>query len=375
MPTIPTARRMGNNYNRARNELLEAALGYAVRGWGVIPLHNPTGGGCSCGKPDCTRIGKHPRTAHGVKDASKDPEQIRRWWERWPDANIGIMTGPGSGLLGLDIDGEAGLKSVRRLRDEKCLHKTLLSLTGRIDEDGKRNGWHLLYRYPDGVTIRNSAGLLGKGVDVRGAGGYLVAPPSLHASGRRYQWKDSECAIARAPNRLIARLKSGQTTSDESPMADTLPEGIRNVTLFRVGSALRRKGASQRDILQRLTKVNMRRCRPPLQQEEVDRIAASSWKCATFGPDPLESAWQKVKAEKHRSNYPRFVSLAKHVQQQQPGRPILLPVVRVAQLMGLDRSRMTAFRRRAKSEGVMEEVQEYVPRLWATLFRVVLDSE
>jgi len=73
---------------------LKAALDYAARGWLVVPLHNPKQGVCSCRKKNCNSPGKHPRTEHGLNDGSKDPKQIALWWEKWPDANLGILTLP-----------------------------------------------------------------------------------------------------------------------------------------------------------------------------------------------------------------------------------------------------------------------------------------
>jgi len=137
----------------APGSMLGAALEIAAHGWPVLPVHCPRNGGCSCGDSGCKRIGKHPRTLHGVKDASIDPKQIRSWWTSWPDANIGIATGPPSGLLVLDVDGAVGRKSLTDLIKEYGLPKTRFSFTGRTGKDGKQNGAHLLFKYPVGVTI------------------------------------------------------------------------------------------------------------------------------------------------------------------------------------------------------------------------------
>jgi len=86
----------------------EAALEYASLRVYVFPLHNTdAAGACSCGRTDCHSAGKHPRTEHGHLDATTDPAQIRRWWTAWPDANIGIATGP-SGLIVIDVDDREG---------------------------------------------------------------------------------------------------------------------------------------------------------------------------------------------------------------------------------------------------------------------------
>jgi len=89
------------------NALLDAALEYAARGWHVFPCHTPTSDDCSCGR-DCGWIGKHPQTINGLKDATTDEATIRRWWKRWPQANIGLATGAVSGLVVLDEDSYKG---------------------------------------------------------------------------------------------------------------------------------------------------------------------------------------------------------------------------------------------------------------------------
>lgn len=125
--------------------------------------------------------GKIPLTPHGCKDATADAAQLEAWWTRWPDANIGIATGPASGLLVLDVDGEEGEVSLVSLqRRHGRLPDAPWVRTGR--------GWQLYLSYPDGVRLGNSAGRLGPGIDTRGDGGYVIAPPSLHPSGRRYEW-------------------------------------------------------------------------------------------------------------------------------------------------------------------------------------------
>src|SRR5215218_9802246 len=89
--------------------MLEYALKYAQKGWRVIPLHTPKdNGGCSCNKDCGKNNGKHPRTMKGLKDATTDAEKIGFWWKCWPDANIGIVTGPESRFLVLDVGPRSG---------------------------------------------------------------------------------------------------------------------------------------------------------------------------------------------------------------------------------------------------------------------------
>jgi putative DNA primase/helicase len=166
------------------------------RGFFVLPLHTPDdkapvgitadgtpSGGCSCWSPDCTSTGKHPRTPNGLRDATTDPEIIRRWWTRWPQANIGIRTGeplPGGGYLAvLDIDprndGDAEIEELEAAHGP-------LPLTVTANTGG--GGWHYYYRTDEPIGGRK----IGSGIDLKAAGGYIVAPPSRHASGRRYAW-------------------------------------------------------------------------------------------------------------------------------------------------------------------------------------------
>ena len=159
------------------NPLLDAALAYAKRGWPVFPCHGAKAGRCTCGRTTCGSPGKHPRVEHGLKEASTDPTVIRSWWTRWPDANIAITTGGEFGLAVLDEDPDhGGSESLHDLEQRYGkLPPTPKNLTGG-------GGVHHLYRRP-GVTIKNSAGKLGPGLDVRGDGGYIIAPPSRHISG------------------------------------------------------------------------------------------------------------------------------------------------------------------------------------------------
>ena len=158
---------------RQRKHLVEAALDYAARGWSVIPLHQVIREGCSCGKPSCDRSrGKHPRTDHGVTDASTDPATIRGWWREWPSANVGIACGPASGLWMLGPDGEAGLAALKRLEQEKGkLRKRRPSRPEAVEA-----ARHHLFAWPaagESATAPNHRSLP---IDTRGEGGLFVAP-------------------------------------------------------------------------------------------------------------------------------------------------------------------------------------------------------
>lgn len=88
--------------------MLDAALAYAAHAWPVFPCHTPTARGCSCHQDCGRRIGKHPRTQHGLKEATTDQAIIQRWWRQWPMANIGLVAGNISGFVVLDVDSYSG---------------------------------------------------------------------------------------------------------------------------------------------------------------------------------------------------------------------------------------------------------------------------
>ncbi len=256
------------------------ALHYAsALGWKIFPLHTPIDDGvCSCGTADCQSIGKHPRTPRGLKDATTDLEQIKRWWQKWPDANIGIATGAASGFFVVDIDPKNdGLSGLSELLDRIGgeFPDTAQVITGS-------GGRHFLFRMPE-ADIRNSAEKLGAGVDVRANGGYVVAAPSVHASGNRYQWTNEELPLADVPYKLLQELivkprivrGASNTTTTHKWTGGAISEGGRNETLFKRAAALRGQGADENAIIDALCDIN-NSCSPPLPLREIEKIAGSA---------------------------------------------------------------------------------------------------
>jgi hypothetical protein len=154
-----------------------AAQVYATLGFPVVPMHaRRPGGGCSCLDRACPDPGKHPRLRGWTRLTAVDPAVVGEWWRRWPQANLGLATGRRFDVL--DLDGDQGVEALRAaLSIEPLEHPGPVARTGG-------GGWHLLYA-PTGLG--NRVGLL-PGVDWRGRGGLIVAPPSQHASGHRYTW-------------------------------------------------------------------------------------------------------------------------------------------------------------------------------------------
>jgi len=166
---------------------LDHALQYAQHGLKVFPVNWIDADQCSCDREDCGNAGKHPLTPSGCKDASSDPAVIQQWWTLWPKANVAIATGEASGIFVIDIDvadGKNGAASLAKLEAE----------IGPIPRDAVvrtgSGGWHIYLKLAD-LPIRNSASKIGEHIDVRGSGGYVVAPPSLHKSGNHYVWENA----------------------------------------------------------------------------------------------------------------------------------------------------------------------------------------
>jgi putative DNA primase/helicase len=202
-------------------------------------------------------------------------------WTDDPNRNLGIATGTGSGLLVLDVDGPAGLASV----NGRALPTTPTVATHK--------GRHYYYKHPPGMAHTTRTGLL-NGVDVRGEGGYVVAPPSIHPSGAQYTWIEGagpDLALAETPAWLIEMLTDTPPPSvasvDPGP-TERIQQGARNATLFRRGAALRRKGLELAQIEAVLQEHNRRLCEPPLPHDEVARIArsAGSYDAGRLWPAP-----------------------------------------------------------------------------------------
>ncbi len=218
-------------------ELLAAALLYARLGWFVFPVYEVRPGPhtpleCTCPPWSRTRkagvcgnAGKHPRTANGLNDASRDPATIRAWWCRRLLANVGIATGP-SGLVVVDVDPRNdGDESLRALEAEHgALPLTPLAHTGGGGEH------HVLARPDDMARVPNFS--LAQGIDVKCDGGYIVAPPSLHYSGRHYacdltaSFEDTPRAAAPAWLRTRLEAEVAKHTGARGPVTGAVTDGL-----------------------------------------------------------------------------------------------------------------------------------------------------
>lgn len=240
-----------------------AALAYAALGWSVIPI-----------EPG----GKRPLVPwldfqHRIAGC----ETVDGWFRRWPDANVGIVTGRVSGLVVVDVDprhgGEASLAQAQRAHGP--VPATVQAETGG-------GGRHLYFGNP-GSLLHNRVGIL-PGIDLRADGGCVVAPPSLHPSGRHYCWiagcAPGESPLAPLPPWLLALAHDGArrghpTAHWRDLVRQELAEGSRNSTLASLAGHLLWRGVDPEVVLELMLAFNRTRGRPPLADEEVAQVVAS----------------------------------------------------------------------------------------------------
>lgn len=260
--------------------MLTAALDYAARGVPVFPVWGVTDDGrCRCGVAACKDIGKHPlaRLApNGFKNATTDEAQIRAWWESEPTANIGTPT---ETRFVLDVDPRhGGNETLAQLEGQHGA----LPVTPRIFTGGA--GRHYHFAMPAERAIPNSAGKLGAGLDIRGVGGYVLLPPSKHASGRNYH-DDVDCALFETPLAPVPAwmlvMLAGQTPSpnggptteapDWAALLAGAPEGERHAVATRIAGHYLGKGLPPAEVEQILIGYSVR-CTPVFPAAEARTI-------------------------------------------------------------------------------------------------------
>jgi putative DNA primase/helicase len=265
---------------------------YAELEWPVFSAYGVRQGHCACDSPDCIHPGKHPSTRHGFKDATADMAQIKLWWTRAPLANVAIATGRLSGVLVLDVDPRnGGNESLADLLAEfGPLPPTATALTGG-------DGQHYYFAHPGGYVKSRT---LRPGLDFKADGGYVIAPPSLHISGRRYEWEvghaPDEVALARLPGWLV---QSDTPSRRDEPLgpATRIAQGSRNAELASLAGSMRRRGMTKDEIAAALHAANEGRCDPPLPRKEVDRIADS---IARYEPTPFPTLLERRARQRAR---------------------------------------------------------------------------
>lgn len=255
------------------NKLLASALYYAeIFNWSVFPL---------------VPNDKNPITTNGVKAATTDLEQIKKWWSKTPNANIGIATGDISNFFVVDLDGEVGINSFENLLTEyNDFPDTVECLTGS-------GGKHIYLKFENENVIKNKVDWLGNGsnVDIRGNGGYVVAPPSIHPNGTLYEWelssRPNEIPIAKAPQWLLSRLvesnnSDGKTYQRKSSsyweaLLGGIKSGGRNDGATKLAGHFFRKYLEPGEVYEIMVMWNERND-PPLEICELETIMASVYR-------------------------------------------------------------------------------------------------
>jgi Bifunctional DNA primase/polymerase, N-terminal/AAA domain/Primase C terminal 1 (PriCT-1) len=252
------------------SRLERAAVELAARGYHIFPC----------------RLDKSPLTPHGYKDATRSERTILDWWDRWPGASIGVALAA-SGCAVVDIDPRHGADPDELIPQLGIEHGRLVR-TGEAPEPDERfpnslsgkRGAHVWFR---GHQRSRAPGMTG--VDLLGDGKYVIAPPSPHESGACYEgelppvgelppWADGLFPEPSAKNVGGEIPDHRPSVNGRPPVADDIPDGRRNVSLASLAGSMRRRGMSAAEMLPALLAVN-RRCTPPLDRRDVERIAAS----------------------------------------------------------------------------------------------------
>lgn len=249
--------------NKRRTVLLKRAKVYLAHKFAILPLRESAALDA--------KAGKRPATPNGVKDATRKFNEFRSFVRGREDFNIGIATGSQSGVVVVDIDprngGDATFEALQARLG--ALPRTATVRTGG-------GGRHLYFKAPDGGLKKR---VLGYGVDLLGDGAYAVAPPSKHASGSRYVWGEDaglDDGVAEIPTAWLNEFRQTRTRPHEEQRASSRIEaGQRNTRLTELAGRLRRDGLGESSLLAALGTENQTRCDPPLDDEEVMRIATS----------------------------------------------------------------------------------------------------
>jgi replicative DNA helicase len=288
------------------------ALMYAEKGFSIFPVH-----------PD----GKAPigkLVPEGVKNATTDPTQIRDWWSAIPSANIGLATGR---VFVIDLDVKDEVSGFDTWEEIKRDHDAPIPETTRVSTPS--GGMHIFLRAPKGVKIKNSVSdALGDGVDVRGHGGYVIVPPSS-IEGTRYQFLTEGKDFGDAPAWLVekVRRKDREETAqrDVKKAPDTITRGSRNDKLTSLAGYLRHKGMTEDELENMLLVLNQTRCKPPLPEDEVRKIASSVGRY-----DPTDAHIRTTNEDagepppEHREMARRLVSTLYHIPNHGP---VIIPEV------------------------------------------------
>jgi hypothetical protein len=221
-----------------------------------------------------------------LHDASSDPSTIEKGWAKSPAPNIGLRTGAEAGFFAVDVEAGDGAAAFDGLVERFGP----LPTTPTVETGG--GGRHFYFAWPDGAPIKSNSRLADLPIDVRGDGGYVVAPPSSHKSGTEYRWLTplGEQPLAAAPPWLLDFVRSGKVPAQPAPASAArrvftitapvdlatepgVPEGSRHRRALELVGAHLGRGEDAVHV-ENLALEWGRRCMPPMHDEEVRRIVA-----------------------------------------------------------------------------------------------------
>lgn len=294
-------------------DMKAAALELHDAGWWPIPNHWITSNGkCSCltfesqKRKECASPGKHPLIRwEEAQKRQLTRDEIEIYWDTWPLANIGVITGPESGIVCLDVDVKDGVDGNQTIKD----HADAGRILPETFTDARGDGKHPFFWYPKNAPaeLRNiQDGKLGPGLDLRAAGGQVIIAPSMHFSGERRRIVDPRPPVdlpqwvidlalstqkpekthgnAPVPLKQVNEKGSGLPLDDRKRLisayvkkhfSDKVVAGNRHHTLMQIGGLMRSAGSNAEEIFDYLTEFNLTRCDPqkPDAESEIREIA------------------------------------------------------------------------------------------------------
>jgi hypothetical protein len=257
------------------SEVIDHMKFYSNLNWKVFPVYGVNENGtCQCGNPKCDAVGKHPRIKNWQDEATSDFHKMSKWFVEWPDSNLGLVTGHKS-FVALDVDTRhGGFENFDELKEEYgLLPDTAISHTGS-------GGLHYVFKSTN--PIRNKQNVR-SGIDFRGDGGYIVAPPSRHISGCQYCWDSdlhpSDVTICEIP-RFLVHLLSPANTSDSSYqsckwadfLSQKIVDGERNTSFCSLVGYLLRKYVDPYLVKQIVKIINTHYTLPPLSNQRLEEL-------------------------------------------------------------------------------------------------------
>jgi len=230
--------------------VLEHALQYLKDGWSIIPVDKS----------------KKPLIPwKEFQDRKPTTTEVRTWWSKWPSANIGAVTGKISGVVVVDVDSAEGQSNVELVMGDQIEGIPYVETGG--------GGRHYYFKHPGTHSISNAVSML-PGVDFRADGGYVVLPPSMHNSGKPYEWRNSDFPIERHVPSSIININAKKEKSQIDWEGD-ITEGARDSELTRRVGKLVQMGMSEKDITPMMIAWSNNHCKPPLDPRQIDKIVKS----------------------------------------------------------------------------------------------------